>query len=274
MNSMAARRQDDLGRREFAGAADARAGSTRIDIRRAALFLDLDGTLAPIARAPDAVTLGETEKAVLARAAAALEGRVAVISGRVIDEVDRILGYGLRCVAGVHGLQRRAENGLLSTAEPHPDLERARRVFGMAAKADRRLILEEKELSIALHYRQAPDAEAAVAKSAERLSERTGLILQKGDMVSELRSPGPHKGDALKAFMAEAPFSGAAPVFVGDDLTDEAGFLAARALGGFGVLVGRDRETLAEMRLENPQAVVRWIDESIFEGAFTKAPFA
>jgi trehalose 6-phosphate phosphatase len=239
-----------------------------IELDRASLFLDLDGTLAPIAPTPRAVILGDDQKAIVRRAAQALDGRVAVISGRTVEEVDRILGPGLPCVAGVHGLQRRAQDGKVDTAQPHPDLEEARRVFRIAAQAERRLLFEEKGLSVALHYRQAPGIEAAVHEISEHLTERTGLILQKGDMVAELKTPGPDKGDAIRAFMAEPPFAGAAPVFVGDDLTDEAGFAAARDLGGFGILVGPKRRTLASMRLADPQAVLGWIEKSLNEGVF------
>jgi hypothetical protein len=63
-----------------------------------------------------------------------------------------------------------------------------------------------------------------VIEAAERLSQATGLVLQLGDMVAELRTPGADKGAAVTAFMREAPFVGATPVFIGDDLTDEDGF--------------------------------------------------
>jgi len=80
-------------------------------------------------------------------------------------------------------------------------------------------------------------------------------------MVLELKTPGTDKGAALSAFMAEAPFIGAVPIMVGDDLTDEHGFEAAEALGGFGVLVGPERSTAARYRLEDVAAVLDWLDQ-------------
>jgi trehalose 6-phosphate phosphatase len=87
--------------------------------------------------------------------------------------------------------------------------------------------------------------------------------MQAGDCVAELRPPGPDKGDAVLAFMGEAPFAGALPLFVGDDLTDADGFRAARDAGGFGVLVGPGRATLATHALPNVPAVLDWLEYEI-----------
>jgi trehalose 6-phosphate phosphatase len=85
-------------------------------------------------------------------------------------------------------------------------------------------------------------------------------VLQPGKLVVELKTPGADKGAALTAFMAEPPFAGAVPVMVGDDLTDEYGFRAAEALGGFGVLVGPRRETAARFGLADVNAVLDWLE--------------
>ena len=88
----------------------------------------------------------------------------------------------------------------------------------------------------------------------------TGLVLQAGDCVFELRTPGPDKGGAVRAFMSEAPFAGARPLYLGDDLTDESAFRAVAALGGFGVLVGPPRPTAALYRLEDVEDALNWLD--------------
>src|SRR3546814_13752046 len=67
------------------------------------------------------------------------------------------------------------------------------------------------------------------------------LDVQPGKMVFELRPRGIDKGSALTAFMREAPYAGRVPVMVGDDLTDEAGFIAARHAGGYGIKFGAGR---------------------------------
>ena len=76
----------------------------------------------------------------------------------------------------------------------------------------------------------------------------------------ELKTPGADKGTALSAFMREAPFAGALPVMFGDDLTDEKGFVAAAAEGGFGVLVGPPRATAARYALPDVEAVLAWLE--------------
>jgi len=82
-------------------------------------------------------------------------------------------------------------------------------------------------------------------------------------MVVELRTPGPTKGDAVAAFMAEPPFAGARPIYVGDDLTDEDAFTAVAEAGGYGVLVGAGRETAAAWRLEDVDQVLAWLGAAL-----------
>jgi trehalose 6-phosphate phosphatase len=131
------------------------------------------------------------------------------------------------------------------------------------AARDARLIFEQKGVGVTLHYRQAPEFEQAADALARRLAEETGLAFQPGDCIVELRTPGFDKGDAVRQFMAEPPFAGALPVFVGDDLTDENGFAAAEDLGGFGVLVGADRPTRATARLSGPAEVFAWLENRL-----------
>ena len=228
-----------------------------------ALFLDLDGTLAPIAARPQDVSLDKSQRALLTDLSTRLAGRLAILSGRTIADVDRILGGAIVPVAGVHGLERRRPDGAILRAEPGAGIAAARSVLRAFADEHPALLLEDKGLSLGLHYRAAPELGAASRRLAERLAQAHDLVLQPGDMVAELRTPGPNKGDALSAFMAEPPFAGGAPVFVGDDLTDEDGFGAARALGGAGVLVGPDRTTCADSRLADVGAVFAWIEASM-----------
>jgi trehalose 6-phosphate phosphatase len=239
-----------------------------IPVARAALFLDLDGTLAPIADWPDDVQPHETRTSILRWAEGALSGRLAILSGRTVSEVDRIVDKAVTCVAGVHGLQRRDPAGRMEAAPRHPALGDVREVFEVLARARRGLLVEDKGTSVALHYRKAPEAAEAVADTARRLAEATGLVFQAGDMVAELRSPGPDKGDALAAFMGELPFQGSAPIFIGDDITDERGFFVARSGGGIGILVGDARSTAAAARLETPSDVLAWIACSLDAGVF------
>lgn len=228
--------------------------------RRAALFLDLDGTLAPIMPRPDDVGPDARRARVIARLRDRFEDRVAVVSGRSLPDLDHILGGGVPSIAAIHGLVRRTAGGAIVELKPHDGLEDARRILGELADCERGLLFEDKTLSVALHYRNAPTCAEAVVEAAERLAQSTGLVLQLGDMVAELRTPGADKGSAVAAFLNEAPFAGASPIFVGDDLTDEDGFAAARRLGGFGVLAGKPRPTEAQFHLDGPDAVLGWLE--------------
>jgi trehalose 6-phosphate phosphatase len=229
---------------------------------RAALFLDLDGTLAPFMPRPEQVGPDARRAALLDDLSRALDGRLAVVSGRALDDLDRILEGKVSAIAAVHGLVRRGRHGVDQT-KPHPDLDHARDVLRDLARGDKGLLFEDKGLSVALHYRNVPSAADAVIEAAERLAQSTELVLQLGDMVAELRTPGQDKGKSVSAFLREAPFDGATPVFVGDDLTDEDGFAAAARLGGYGVLVGPARPTQATYRLKDHNAVLDWLGASV-----------
>lgn len=227
---------------------------------RPALFLDLDGVLAPLAPTPEAVVPDPRRTAILRAVRARLDGRVAIISGRTLAEVDRISEAAVRAASGVHGLERRSEDGTLVVDDAAPEVRTAVAAFHAFAEDRPGMIVEDKVVSAGLHFRGAQDHAGAARDLAGRLAETTGLSLQSGNLVVELKTPGTDKGTALTAFMNETPFRGATPVMVGDDLTDEHGFAAATALGGFGVLVGPPRPTAARFGLKDVAAVLDWLD--------------
>lgn len=243
-------------------------GVRRLRLADACLFLDLDGTLAPLRASPGDVRPSEGRNQLLLAACEALTGRVAIVSGRTIESTDAILEGACRAVAGVHGLQRRRADGVCEATAPHPRVAHAAQVMAAFAQAHPGLLVEHKDQSAALHYRGAPNAEAAVMEFVRRLAETEALQIQPGPMVMELRTPGPDKGAAVRAFLAEVPFRGATPIYLGDDLTDEVGFAEAAAHGGIGILVGRDRPTLATAQLESVAEVLAWLDLSLSRGAF------
>jgi trehalose 6-phosphate phosphatase len=234
-----------------------------LDPARSALFADLDGTLTPIRPRPGDVGPDPDRARLLDALSARLGGALAVVSGRALDDIDRVLDGRVRAVAAVHGLvRRRADGGMVETAaHPVPDAARARvRAFLPEHPAVKG---EDKIFAVTLHFRADPGAADACAGLMQRLAHEFGLVVQAGDQVVELRAPGPNKGDAVAAFMAEAPFAGRAPVFIGDDLTDEDGFAAAARLGGHGVIVGPRRPTCARFALVDVDAALAWIASSL-----------
>ncbi|HEY8615568.1 trehalose-phosphatase [Phenylobacterium sp.] len=232
-------------------------------LSEAALFLDLDGTLAPIAARPQDVRPDARRTRLVEQLNAALDGRLAVVSGRTLADVDRILEGRVTSVAAVHGLVRREPDGTVHESAPHPDLPLAAERFRDFAARDSGFIVEEKGLSVALHYRLAKPHAAAARRLADEIAEQTGLTLQHGDMVEELRTPGPTKGDSVMSFLSQAPFRGFQPVFVGDDATDEHGFQAVQQAGGVGVLVGASRESAATFRLLGVEEVLDWLEAAL-----------
>jgi trehalose 6-phosphate phosphatase len=234
-----------------------------LELSGAALFLDLDGTLAPIAARPQDVHPDPRRTSLLERLVRGLEGRLAVVSGRTLADIDRILEGCVVPVAAVHGLVMRDPQGRLVETPPHPGVAHAVAELSAFAARDSSLIVEEKGFSVALHFRLA-DGQAEAARACARdVARRTGLALQEGDMVEELRTPGPSKGDSVRAFMQLDPFVGSIPIFVGDDATDEDGFEAARALGGMGVAVGAHRAANAHYRLAGVEAALAWLETGL-----------
>jgi trehalose 6-phosphate phosphatase len=230
-----------------------------IDPDRSALFLDLDGTLAAICPTPEEVAIERDMLEALNAANETLSGRVAVVSGRSVASLDALLQGHRFCLAGVHGLERRAANGINVRAATSTGLPSARTRLLEVAEREPMLRVEDKGLGIALHYRAAPHLEEFARREAAGIAQAHGLAMQTGKMVVEVRERGSDKGGALRAFMEEPPFLGSQPVFVGDDDTDEAGFAAAESLRGYGILVGPTRPTAARFALPDVDAVRDWL---------------
>lgn len=231
----------------------------------ASLFLDFDGTLVEIAAQPDAVQVDGRVIMLMDRLSRRLEGRIAVISGRSAAQVRDLLGGPVMTVVGCHGLEFHWADGRVEAMERPDALERVLSAAHALAQNFPGTLVEDKPLGVALHFRQAPAAEQASVDLAVRLAAKFGLELQPGKMMVELRATGGDKGSAVRILMREPLFAGTRPLFLGDDLTDEAGFLAARTMSGAGVLVGAQRPTAAGYRLANVSEVVAWLEAACHE---------
>ena len=227
----------------------------------AALFLDFDGTLVELAETPDAIEVAPKLPKLLRQVAQRLDGRIGIISGRSIGDIERHMDCTGLALSGSHGLELRLANGEHIPLSAAVDLTEPRERIADFVAGTAGLLVEEKPRSIAVHFRQAPDEAGRVEEFLSKLARRKGLAVQAGKMVLELRPKGADKGDALRAFMAEPEFAGARPVFVGDDVTDEDAFEAAAAMGGAGILVGPERPSAARWRLPDVASVARWLSE-------------
>jgi trehalose 6-phosphate phosphatase len=226
----------------------------------AALFLDFDGTLVELAEAPGAISVPGSLTPLLDRLSSRLDRRLAIVSGRAVEDLRRHLGGCAAVLSGSHGAELHYGDGRSIPVSPPPGLAEARESVRLFATGGEGLLVEDKPAGVALHYRLAPERAEEVDSFLGTLAGRFGLVLQRGKMVAELRPEGSDKGAALRRLMAEPPFSGARPVFVGDDLTDEDAFRAAAALGGQGVLVGPARATAAQWRLDGVAEVTSWLE--------------
>lgn len=230
---------------------------------RYAFFFDVDGTLAAIKPRPDEVSIPAAALDNLKRLAQCCEGAVALISGRPIGQLDTLASPLVLPVAGVHGAEHRDSQGHITRTALAPETVRA--LSEELTSAIGRLpgtTLESKGMAFALHYRQAPQHQQAVEQLAGSLTQRfPELVQQPGKCVVELKPKGVNKGAAISVFMQQPPFAGRIPVFLGDDLTDEAGFSVVNALGGISIKVG-DGDSCAQGHLSDVSAVYRWLEQT------------
>jgi trehalose 6-phosphate phosphatase len=230
---------------------------------RDSLFLDFDGTLVDLADNPEGVHVSPALADRLDALAAHMPGRLAIVSGRSIAQLDALFGPQAQhfTLAGSHGAERRSpEDGHVQPDTPAHLSLATDEMRAIAEAYD--LYFESKSFGAGLHYRRKPDAEALALREASVIARRHGLTLQPGKMMVEVRLSG-DKGQAIAALMQTAAMRATLPIFFGDDVTDEDGFVTAAALGGAGVLVGPMRETAARYRLPDVAAVHQWLAQAL-----------
>ena len=224
------------------------------------LFLDVDGTLIELTDSPLDTHADPGLKTLLGEVAERLGGAVALVSGRSIGYLDTLFAPLRLPAAGLHGVERRQASGRMQGASfVDAQLDRARTALAALVMAHPGTVLEDKGRTIAVHFRMAPEREAEVRHALAAIAKPLGsnYHIQEGNMVLEIKPRGFTKATAIKAFMAEPPFSGRTPVFVGDDLTDQDGFQMVEDHGGISIAVG-DR-VRGQFHLENPAAVRSWL---------------
>ena len=227
-----------------------------------ALFLDVDGTILEIAATPEAAQVPTRAVAAIAAASERLAGAVALVSGRSIADLDRLFAPLRLPIAGAHGAQRRTAAGVVHAQRYTALLSPARELLTLWAAEHRGTLLEDKQDSLALHYRNAPWLEPAARRAVTAALEAAGSAfhLQEGKKVLEIKARDASKGRAIQEFMAEPPFIARQAVFLGDDLTDEAGFEVVNRLGGHSIAVGAERQTLARWRVNAEKDVLDWLE--------------
>jgi len=230
-------------------------------LRGASLFLDFDGTLVELADRPDAVSVSDRLKRVLAALDKTLDGRLAIISGRGAGDIHAMIGGQAYTVVGSHGMEFHFAGGRTIVAPRPIALDAVQHEAERLALQWPGVIVEHKPLGIALHYRLSPVAERACKQLAAELAAEHGLHLQTGKMMVELRAAGGDKGSAIRSLLEQEPtMRGTRPVFIGDDDTDEPGFVTVEEMGGAGILVGTRQGSAARYRLSGVAEVVDWLE--------------
>jgi trehalose 6-phosphate phosphatase len=224
------------------------------------LFLDVDGTLIEFSDSPLGTFADAELKTLLGHVAERLGGAVALVSGRSIHYLDALFAPLCLPAAGLHGVERRKASGAMHGASfVDSQLDRARTALNALVAAHPGTLIEDKGRTLAVHFRMAPQSEAAVRDALAPIADALGsnYHIQEGDMILEIKPRGFTKATAVKAFMSEPPFSGRKPVFVGDDLTDQDALRAVEDEGGISIAVGG--RVRGQFRVENTSAVRTWL---------------
>ncbi|KMY86921.1 Trehalose-6-phosphate phosphatase [Candidatus Paraburkholderia calva] len=232
-----------------------------LSLAETAFFFDFDGTLVELASTPDGIFVPRSVPDILAVLRRATNGAIAVVSGRGIDSIDSFLKTPDLPVAGMHGAERRDSNGDVQRIGFNDErLLRMEHALEKVVSANPGMLLEIKGAALALHYRNAVDREPAARAATERLVNEyaDAYVLQPGKMVYEIKPKDVDKGRAVQAYMAEPPFTGRKPVFIGDDLTDEKGFAVVNEFDGLSVKVGPG-DTVARARIELVELLLDWL---------------
>lgn len=228
---------------------------------RIALFLDVDGTLLDIAPVPEAVKVPGGLREALSALHRSLDGAVAIVSGRPIKQIDQLFKPLVLPASGEHGFEiRRIPHEKVERFQPPTTLNLLRPSVTALARRMPGVIPEYKTGTIALHYRQVPKQGPVIREAIDALVApySQDFAIQTGKMVFEIKPRNVDKGRAIAQLMMAPPFESRVPVFVGDDDTDEHGFVAVRKLSGRAVHVGAGHPA-ADTALGSPTDVRAWL---------------
>jgi trehalose 6-phosphate phosphatase len=222
----------------------------------------VDGTLLDIAATPAGVVVPEQLRATLRDLTAKAGGAVALVSGRTIDTLDRLFAPLRIPAIGGHGAEMRVlSSGPVARRRPSPLSDALRERIHALAAVDPRLLVEDKLHSIAIHYRLAFQKGAFLKKEiAEIVANQAAdqVEILSGKAVIEIKPKEFSKGSAVIELMANPPFRGRSPFFIGDDTTDESVFAILPGLSGTGFSVERPIPG-ADGVIPSPEHVRSWL---------------
>src|SRR6266704_3938529 len=227
-----------------------------------AILLDIDGTLLELAPTPREVWVPPGLAKTLNRLLVRTSGALALVSGRSLNDIDLIFAPEQFPAVGGHGAELRlsTDSEAVATHAPPMDKELKRRLAAIA-KLSPGILLEDKGYSLALHYRLAPHAEKAIYEAVSLIRAdlpNAPIEVLPGKCVCEIKHSGFTKATGVLELMAHEPFKGRRPIFIGDDVTDEAVFGIMPDLGGLAFSVGRRATGVAD-HFDEPRDVREWL---------------
>ena len=227
-----------------------------------AMFLDFDGCIVNIAPTPTSVKVPNELPGLLKRLREALSNSVAIITGRSIAQIDKFLVPSFAAVAGLHGFERRTVDGtLIRPTAPHKGIRNAKKQLEQFAENHEGVFVEDKEFALALHYRLNAELRDICRQTVFDAIADCGNEWEviEGKCIFDIKPRSYDKGGAIETFMDEPPFAGRVPVFCGDDVTDEDGFVAVNSRGGVSIHVGDACNTAANWQVDSVDDLLVWL---------------
>jgi trehalose 6-phosphate phosphatase len=227
-----------------------------------AILLDIDGTLLDLAPTPREVWVPPGLSITLNRLLEKTSGALALVSGRSLNDIDLIFAPAQYPAVGGHGAEMRLSHDSEAVATHAPPMDRElKRRLAAIAKLSPGILLEDKGYSLALHYRLAPHAEKAIYEAVSLIRAdlpNAPIEVLPGKCVCEIKHSGFTKATGVRELMTHEPFQGRRPIFIGDDVTDEAVFAIVPEFGGLAFSVGRHAIGVADY-FDEPRDVREWL---------------
>lgn len=231
-----------------------------MDSNQVVLFLDIDGTISEFHPDPDKSIIHPEIINILKNLQQYIQ--LILVTGRSILQAQKLIHPLQWNIAGSHGLELIYQADLKTLISLNkPQLQALKQYIQEQAFQIPDLRIEVKDYSVALHFREHPQLEDRVhAFALECLNQFSDFELKAGKYVFELVPKGANKGSAIQQIIQQYHLTDHYHMFIGDDLTDEAGFKVINALHGCSIKVGLG-QTLARYRLENVSQVQAFLKE-------------
>ena len=226
------------------------------DIQQLALFLDVDGTLYEIENSPSLIKPCFRLQKKLHTIRNRLQGALGLISGRTLDDLDRLFDENKISFAGNHGAQLRDALQLKEHQANTGNIKVIAYKIKELLNGQKNIEIENKGSNLTIHFRNSTIDRREINRIIMELVKcDPSLTFLKGKEVLEVKPLSHNKGTAISYFMKTKPFIKRRPIFIGDDVTDEDGFETVNKKGGWSVRVGNYKRSKAKFFLPNVKSV-------------------